>query len=211
MQALSLRIAGDGAEEWYASLVLDFVEGEELLIGVPMSRGREVAIRSGTPVILELALPGGLRRMTTRVRGRSLGGPPSISLDWPEDQERVQRRNDVRVDAMFPVEVRRILPAGVRAEPLRGLVADISAGGAQILLSSPLQVGETVELTMRLPGVGERQCSARVIREGLGIIRTASHPRWAGVMFTDLGPSLRREVTKLAFDIERERRRKTID
>jgi c-di-GMP-binding flagellar brake protein YcgR len=91
------------------------------------------------------------------------------------------------------------------------LVADISAGGAQILLPSPARTGETLELTMQLPALGERQCEGRVIRQGMGIVRTTSHPHWAGVMFTDLGPSLRRELAKLAFDIERERRRRSVD
>ena len=208
MQALSVQASGAEPSEWYESLVLDFTEGRELVIGALMSKGIEVSIRPGTPVLLQLTLPDGLRRFTSTVQGRKASSPPSLALDWPQAEQRIQRREDVRVDIMFNAELRPILPAGSLGPPLHGLVADISAGGARIFTATNLHIGAEVQLTMQLPGIGERSCDARVVRAGLNAAQATKHPHWVGVMFTELSQGLRKEITRLVFDIQRELLRK---
>src|SRR5688500_10179252 len=106
MQAIAVQPPWAGEDIWYPSLVLDYEEGKVLSIGAPLSQRQEVLIPPGTRIRLQLALPDGLRRFTAVVRQRHspAGSPISLELTWPEDYQRIQRRDNVRVDATLRVE-----------------------------------------------------------------------------------------------------------
>lgn len=208
LQSLSVRVTDPEPSDWYSSVVLDFTEGKELLIGLPIRHGVEISVPAGTRLLIQLILPDGVRRMTTSVRERRTSMPAGLVIEWPQSEERIQRRNDVRVDTMFPAEVRPIMPEGSLAPPIHGLVADISAGGARLFTAGNLYVGAEVELTMQLPSIGQRQMDGRVVRGGLNVAASTTHPHWIGVMFTDVPQTVKRDIIRLVFDLQREQMRR---
>src|SRR5690606_23429243 len=132
----------------------------------PQSRREEVLIPTGTRVRLQLALRDGLRRFTAVVRERHPTSPPSLELTWPEDFQRIQRRDNVRVDVALRIQVCRILPDQSRGAPHFGITSDISAGGVRIRMGEPIELMTEVELVLAFPGGAEHRCDARVVRRG---------------------------------------------
>lgn len=210
MQAIAVQPPWAGEDTWYPSLVLDYAEGKSLTIGAPLSRREEVLIPPGTRVRLQLALPDGLRRFTAVVRDRQASSPPSLELTWPEDFQRIQRRDNVRVDATLRVEVCRILPDESRGSPIFGVTSDISAGGTRIRLAEPIEMMTDVELLFTFPGDVEYRCDARVLRRGELTQAVTDLRYWMALEFTNITEVVRREITRLVFDLQREQIRKGV-
>lgn len=202
MQAVSIQLpSGEGG--WHATTLLDYTEDRELVVGRPGDLDPEAPVEPGTPVTVELPLQDGLRRFTVQVRG-VLEAPPSLRLSWPEDGERIQRRDNVRVPVQLRTEVRVVQPGGGVGPVLVGQTSDLSVGGVRVDLVDPLEPDSEIELTLHVPSVGKQECRARVLRTG-ELARPAGRNRhWVAVSFTFVAPAVQREITKLVFDIQRD-------
>jgi c-di-GMP-binding flagellar brake protein YcgR len=211
MQAIAVQPPWAGEDVWYPSLVLDYEEGRSLTVGAPLSRRQEVLIPPGTRVRLQLALRDGLRRFTAVVRQRVAStGSPSLVLSWPEDFQRIQRRDNVRVDATLRVQVCRIREDESRGPPLFGLTADISAGGVRVRLAEPIEILSAVELVFTFPDEVEHRCDAKVLRRGELTQAVTDLRYWMALEFTNISEVVRREITRLVFDLQREQLRKGV-
>lgn len=212
MQAIAVQPPWEGEEVWFPSLVLDYEEGKSLSIGAPLSRGREVLIPTDTRVRLQLALPDGLRRFTAVVRRRHTppGSPIMLELSWPEDFQRIQRRDNVRVDATLRVEVFRIRDDELLGPPLFGVTTDISAGGTRIRLAEPIEVLTPVQLNFTFPNEEEHVVEGRVLRRGELTQALTDLRHWAAIEFTEISEPVRREIVRLVFDLQREQLRKGV-
>lgn len=210
MQAIAVQPPWAGEDIWYPSMVLDYIDGKSLTIGTPLSRRQEVLIPPGTRVRLQLALPDGLRRFTAVVRERLTAESPSLELTWPEDFQRIQRRDNVRVDATLRVQVNRIRDDDSRGPPMFGVTSDISAGGTRIRLAEPLEVLSNVEIVFNFPGDVEHRCDARVLRRGELTHAVTDMRHWMALEFTNINEVVRREITRLVFDLQREQIRKGV-
>lgn len=210
MQAIAVQPPWAGEDVWYPSVVLDYAEGKSLQIGAPLSRRQEVLIPPGTRVRLQLALPDGLRRFSAVVRDRLPTSPPSLELTWPEDFQRIQRRDNVRVDATLRVQVCRVRKDDSRGPPLFGVTSDISAGGVRIRLAEPIEILTKVELLMTFPGDVEHRCDARVLRRGELTQAVTDLRHWMALEFTEITEVVRREITRLVFELQREQLRKGV-
>jgi c-di-GMP-binding flagellar brake protein YcgR len=212
MQPVLLEVlTGDGAGT-YPSLILDVREGEAIVVGVPLDRGREIALKPGADLNLLVARPDGLYYLRTRVHSLT-GEEPSLQLHWPHRTDKVQRRNHVRVSVMLPgrVWIRPALTVPGRRPPERLLPAklvDLSAGGARFNLPEPLAVGTQVRVAVELPESGEQGSEARVLRGGEHERAVAEQRYWAAVEFVGMLESVRREITRFVFDVQREHIRK---
>ena len=57
LQPVSLRVGEGEAARWYPSLVLDFEEGKEVVVGVPMEGGYETRVEPGSVVSVPTRAP----------------------------------------------------------------------------------------------------------------------------------------------------------
>src|SRR5688572_30499076 len=105
-QVISLQVPEIDAGKWHRTKVISAVEDRELEVSVTVEHGVEQVGPPEYKVLLEAVLPDGLRRMSAYVLGRREGPKPGLVLDWPAVDERIQRRDNVRVSVMFPVYVR---------------------------------------------------------------------------------------------------------
>lgn len=209
MQPLSLEIGTEREAVWYPSLVLDFQEGREVVVGVPTERGYEVRVEPGTVVRVQTAHPDGLRMFSCTVLRREAEPSPRLRLSWPSAVERVQRRDNVRVEVMVDVRLHLHLP---EEDPrtLSGLTTDLSAGGMRILLGEVLPPGTELEIRLLVPGGDELECTGEVLRTGENPGGAPGRRTWAAVRFTGLSPVVERELTRFIFDIQRERLRRGV-
>lgn len=205
MQPVSLRIPP--AEAWYPSLILDFTEQEELVVGTPAEKGEELEVPPGTELMVEVILVDGVRQFRTRVRRRA-GAPGSLHLDWPAEATRIQRRDNVRVDAMVRAEATIPASGDEPKRTLPGFTIDVSAGGVRLNLAERVPDDTPIEMKLVLPEVGERECRGRVLRSGERKEAQGGTRYWNAVEFTDISEAVRRDITKFVFDVQRDQMRK---
>lgn len=206
MQPLSLQYEG----AWYPSLILDFNEGLNLVVGVPQEKRVEVFIDLDSLVTVDLFLPDGIRRFQTVVLRRNEGSPPGLVLAWPKDLERIQRREAFRV----PIELKA--EASFQSEGMRdrrgmiGSTLDLSAGGVRLALPEPIAEGTLLDARIAIPGAPApmQSCMARVVRWGERLEASASSRFWVACEFVQPSEAFRKEVTRFVFDIQREQLRR---
>lgn len=210
MQPVSLRIGeGDGAG-WYPSLVLDFEEGREILVGAPTLRGQEVRVEPGTEVDVQATHPDGLRVFAARVVRRESEPGPALRLTWPEGVRRVQRREAVRVDVAVPVEV-RAARSGDPPRTLAGTTVDLSERGMRVALPEAVEPGTELEVRLHLPGGAlPLECAGRALRGGEDRDAAAERRFWTAVELTSVPPTARRELTRFVFEVQREQLRRGV-
>ncbi len=207
-QVISLQVPEIEAGKWHRTKVISVVEERELEVTVPVDNGVEQVVPPEYKVLLEAVLPDGLRRMTAYVLGRREGPKPGLVLDWPEVDERIQRRDNVRVSVMFPVYVRPVDDKGKMGTRINGTAVDLSAGGVRIVLPDPLWEGMNVELALQIPEMGERVAAGKVIRATENPNAGLNALYAAGVMFTEISEIVRRDITRFVFNTQREHHRK---
>ncbi|HEX7239368.1 MAG TPA: PilZ domain-containing protein [Longimicrobiaceae bacterium] len=209
LQPVSLRVGEGEAARWYPSLVLDFEEGKEVVVGVPLEGGYETRVEPGSVVGVQTTHPDGIRVFAATVLRRDTAPSPALRLSWPADVQRVQRREAVRVEVMVRAEVRVLADEGA-PRALDGSTADLSEGGARLLLGEPLAPGTALEIVLHLPSAGAVECAGRVVRSGEADRAAPERRHWAAVEFTRLPAAARRELTRFVFDVQRERLRKGV-
>lgn len=210
MQPVSLEVREEQRISYYPSMVLDYSEGREVVVSVPSQRGYEVHVPAGTPVSVQVALPDALRVFSATVLRREEQPSPCLYLSWPESVDRVQRRNYVRVDVMVRVEA-EVREEGEGGRALSGATTNLSAGGARLALPEQLIPESQITLTLDLPGVGPRECTARVIRGGEIPSDRARFPYWTAIEFVDIAETVRKEITNFVFEVQRDQIRKGLD
>jgi c-di-GMP-binding flagellar brake protein YcgR len=215
MQPVLIEVpTGDNAGT-YPSLILDFAEGETIVAGVPLERGREVRLEPGAAVNVQIARPDGVHVLRSTVIRRDSRGP-SLHLRWPELSERVQRRNHVRVEVVVRtiVSVRVPQPAGEDSPStdrvITAVTADLSAGGARLDLHEPLEPDAQIRLSLELPDAGAQSSEARVVRGGEHPAIAQGRRFWAAIEFVGMMESVRKEITRFVFDVQRDKLRKGV-
>lgn len=205
MQPVSVQVTGTRQDTWYSSLILDFQEGGFVQIGVPMLQGTQVPLAAGTPITMDIPQPDGVRRCTTAVVGIEQS-PPSLRLQWPQDAQRIQRREAVRVEANFRAEL--FLRGVGRSLPLPAVSMDISLGGVRLSIKERPDTPLPCMVRLHLPKLGTLEFEGRLLRTGAQNGLPGDGHYWAAVQFTNLPEPMRRDLTRLVFDIEREQMRK---
>lgn len=204
LQPISIRRESDPEDKWYPSVVLDFVEEQELIVSPPMEQGEEVEIQVGSTIEVEAFLPDGIRRFHTVVRRRDPDPMKQLRLDWPEEATRIQRRDAVRVRVGMKVEV---LPGATPGKPIVGLSEDLSEGGMRLDLPG-LPVGTALQLSFDLPGIGVRKAKGSLLRWGEIEVPKGEPRYWLAVQFTEVTDAVRKDITRAIFDIQREQLRR---
>lgn len=130
-------------------------EGEQLYIDYPVSinTGKTVFLLDGTQLKGSfVGKDNTVYLFETEVKGRSKQTIPMIALSYPgkENLIRVQRRQYVRVDTAVDVAVH---PTDGKFSPFVTVTADISAGGAALILPPGLNIESNtmIDLWLVLP------------------------------------------------------------
>lgn len=207
-QPISLQLPG-GEGGWHTSVVLNHTENRELVVALPAALAEGSPLEAHSPVAVELALPDGLRRFTVQVM--SVGDtPPSLRLSWPDEGERIQRREAVRVPTEMPARVQQVLAGGALAEAVVGVTSDISAGGMRLNLPHLLEPDIPVLITVQAPGIGPLACPARVLRGGELTSSTGANRYWVATIFADPPAEMLREINKLVLEVQRAMMRRSL-
>ncbi|HXG25008.1 MAG TPA: PilZ domain-containing protein, partial [Chthonomonadales bacterium] len=134
------------------------------VIAIPSSRFEE-AFAPGTPlIVLATVRFAAYRFHASVVECRVNNGAWMVYLTRPQWVERVQRRNYVRVPVKLPTIVSLMRPSSEGDTLIRGMIYNLSGGGAGVATPVALPQGTLIRVRVPLPMMGEAGFDARVTR-----------------------------------------------
>lgn len=212
-QVIFIQFTSSDENQRYPSRIVKVTEGEDLWIGAPTHRGHEgaeIIVDPGTTLILEVLRSDGIRRFPTIARKRIPGDPSILVVDWPQDIERIQRRNDVRVEAAIPVDLELLGRVSALSRRIEAQTIDVSAGGIRVLTTERIPSEVQIRVRIKLPDQSPVVAFGQVLRVH-GVDELTEDKRfWAAIRFTAIDERDRQEIARAVFNIQRERLRKGV-
>ena len=137
----------------YQSRIEDVFE-DEIYIAIPLSESSPLALKTGDYITVRLPLDTHCLEFTTQVVGMKLDSIPWYVINYPESIQRVQLRQDVRIDILLDVLYSTIPEAGADPEYKKAAAVNFSAGGIRIAVREPLQEDTLLLIKFNLPVKG---------------------------------------------------------
>lgn len=175
--------------------------------GLPQRHGVKIPVEVDH-LTVTLTMPDAIYTMRCAVVVVNEAGL-TLALPSPEEVQRVQRRQFVRVQTSLPCAVEPELPEpeGEFGPPLQAELQDISGGGCSALVPVELKRGDLLRMTMDLPEEGEVVLFGRVMR--CSTLHTRKGVRYSvGLDFGKMDESLRSKLIRYVFALQREIARK---
>jgi c-di-GMP-binding flagellar brake protein YcgR len=179
----------------------------------------------GASVQVEVSLADGIRRFKSVVQRLELTYGGCLRITWPTEGTRIQRRDYVRVDVTYHTIVRFLEdeerpdeegPVRKRQQhprEMEGTTLDFSAGGMRLRMVQPLPADLKLDIDVGVPALESTVLKGRVVRSGEIEKKRPDLPQfyWVAIEFVGVDAQLRKELTQLVFDIQREQLRKRYD
>lgn len=204
-----LEVKEDGEKFFYAGTVVHLSPDEEIVIEVATDRPLGKAFPSGEGVRVSATSSDSQWRFESQIIRVETGMMGRVCLLWPEHIDRIQRRENFRLDVALRVKVDVGYDREGERKFIEGRTRDLSAGGARLELDSPLEPNTLVKVHVSFPQIGSRECLSRVVRVGMNGL-SSDQPHWAAVQFRDTSPAIQKEIAHFLaqLELERYRRRK---
>jgi len=153
-QRIELKFQG----ETFISRVED-IEGDKVCLGVPYSHGKDTYLRVGDEVLITFAGLVAAYRFVTTVVGVEFSPVAVFYIKIPENVERIQQREYVRVEVKLPCSYKRT----GETSTADSVTVDISGGGLRFSAASDFEPGTRLELSVDLKAF-RLKVAAEVIR-----------------------------------------------
>jgi hypothetical protein len=180
-------VLGD-ASAWRARVVSAF--GERVVVAFLTQPQTSPATLVGTVVQLAVTTPRGILRAPAVVLGADAEG--LLEVDVTDEGKLDQRREHVRVESRLPSAVE---PTHGEYGPLRTYTLDVSGGGVLVAGAGPIELGEPVIVTVKLPERPSVQAIGRVARR--------TDEGHAGLVFDGIATHAREELVRWIFEQQR--------
>ena len=178
--------------------------GERLLmVGAPFKHREVVALREGTKVTLTFWDEAAAYSFEGKIMQRIAVPIPMLVLEMPNSVAKVQRRNYVRVPALYELSFRSVTKEGL-SDSQQGTLLDLSGGGMRFLTKNRLESNALVYVQLCLPK-GDLQLPVRVCRA----VKIEETKRYTvSVEFHEISERERDQIIRCVFDIQRTMRQK---
>lgn len=195
-------------ETKYTSRVEDF-SGELLIVAMPTSKEGVPVIPYKNEKVYGLAIGreqshSRYRFMTTFESYGKEGNIPVWRIKMPEQVERFQNREFVRVKVSQTMHVSFISEEGSRSEPVLTWTVDVSGNGVSFILEYPVEVNSKVAVEIEgIPEVGTLSSMARVVRCDEFKRKQGDKAFMVGITFLDLPKLKTNQIVKWLFSVQR--------
>jgi c-di-GMP-binding flagellar brake protein YcgR len=176
-----------------------------LSIGAPIAHGEVVPLRKGTKVKIIFWDEVSAYSFVATIMQRIAVPIHMFVLELPDSILKVQRRNFVRVPALYPITFQTVTKEGL-SESKKGTMQDISGGGVRFLTEEPVENRSLLYAQLELPN-GDLQTPVRVCRSDK--VEDSKPQRYCiSVEFHEIPERDRDRVIRIVFDIQRALRKK---
>jgi len=194
------------SEGEYKGIYLTRIEevGERILaVGAPFNHGELVPLREGTKVKITFWDEAAAYSFEGKIMQRIAVPIPMFIIELPDSVAKVQRRNFVRVPALYPITFQSVTKEGL-SDLQKGTLLDLSGGGMRFLTKERVENKSLLYLSLALPK-GELKTPVRVCRAKKP---EESKHYTVSVEFNDISERERDQVIRCVFDIQRAMRKK---
>jgi c-di-GMP-binding flagellar brake protein YcgR len=197
-QRLDLRVVSDdGVHALRTQLERVDPPTGRLIVDWPTEHLRLFPLRPGQLVVVEHSHPGdALYTRETLLESASTEEPPRLVLRPIGHWQRVQRRQALR----HPVEMRpsrvALVRPGTEPRSFKAVISDLSAGGMRLAATTPLEMGDELELSFGTPSGGaELRLRVTVVR--VADPHATDHQVWdIGCQFVEPSPVEREQIVQ---------------
>lgn len=226
----------DNSQNIYYKSIIQEINRDNIAIGVPMGKQGQLFLYRGEMCSFRIISKEAHYYFKSKVLGRKYSGRiPLYLISWPEEVKRVQQRAFFRFPCSFNIDY-WILQTGDTGEdnssnnddasnvaseltlekeqlieafgpPEKGLMADISGGGLQLVTGYNIPKGSILALLLPLHSKKEKKIfllKGKVVWAGNPKDEKIKRHRHA-VEFIDINEKLREELIRFIFILSRER------
>lgn len=166
----------------------------------------------GAPIRVEVSLTDGIRHFNSVVRRLEFTYGGCIRIEWPTEGTRIQRRDFVRVDVTYRTVV-RFFDENELLQEREGTTLDFSSGGMRLRMLQSLPAELELDIEVAVPALEGNILKGRVVRSGEIERKRTNLPQfhWVAIEFVGIDAALRKDLTQLVFDIQRDQLRMRYD
>lgn len=187
---------------------IEDITKSSLAIAVPYAKGCFMTYEKGGEINARVTDGGCACLFTTTVLGSKYDPIPLWVVALPTTVKKIQLRNFVRLDVNLGVQMELGEEAG-KGWNVSTLTKDISGGGIQVLLPTPLSIGIRTKITLPLSDRTVVEAKGEVVRV---IPPLADYGKYGiGIKFTAIEERTRDGIIKYIFQKQVERRRKLVE
>lgn len=196
-------IALEGKYEGHYRTRIEEVGERLLMVGAPFENGELVPLHEGTKVKLVFWDETAVYSFEGKIMQRIAVPVPMFVLELPDTFDKIQRRNYVRVPALFPVIFRMVTREGL-SDFFNATMIDLSGGGMRFTTKERIEDKSLLYVQISLP-TGEIQTPVRVIRvEKIEETKVYS----VSTEFYEISERERDKIIRCVFDKQRAMRKK---
>lgn len=206
-ELVQVSFPDDTAARTFSSRIED-VKENDLYLSWPTDGGSRVPLHGGESLQLSFTREDAIYGLEVSVK-KTLTQPfPMVVVQLSTPIQRTQRRENVRVRALLPVElIGEIEQTNPDEDPqiirIKTNTLDISAGGFAIRHKDPIPMGAIFETKLSLPGSSEPiKVTAKVVRCGAQLDIQKIRVHQLGMMFVSISESLRSRIVRYVFGIQ---------
>ena len=189
-----------------ASSRVEDIKDNKLMAAMPRTdKGVPLIPQPGEQMLCKILGDGCFYRFFAKFIDKGMDGHlPVWYVAMPQEVEKVQNREFVRVPADYPVILRPLDEYGAMADMIITRITDISGGGIGILDDRELKLNSKVVLEMsNIPGVGMLRITGLVVR-CMPVKNAASTLYSIGIKFLDVSKVHQNRLVKFVFSIQRQ-------
>lgn len=189
-----------------SSRVEDIKQNKLFVAAMPMTdKGIPLIPQPGEQMLCKILGDGCFFRFFAKFLDKGMDGHlPVWYVAMPQEVEKVQNREFVRVSADYPVILRPLDEYGAMKDMIITRISDISGGGIGIVDDVELKLNSKVVLEMsNIPGVGMLRITGLVVR--CMSVKNAAKPLFnIGIKFLDVSKLHQNRLVKFIFSLQRE-------
>jgi c-di-GMP-binding flagellar brake protein YcgR len=207
--------SGTSRSSSYCESRIEEVTEDELLISWPTQAGKRISVDEQQTLLISFSRFQRVYEFDATVID-VIDDPVAMLSIRPSGSPRtIQRRDDVRIRALAPVELTakvvrlsRFKDARTRSHHIKSETVTISAGGFSIHYDAPIVVGSLFDAKLVLPGeTGTLEMSVRTVRCISKEDPDIQPPSFEiGFAYTHIPQAARARIVRFVFGIQREER-----
>ncbi|WP_110953253.1 flagellar brake protein [Anaerosinus massiliensis] len=200
-QCVEVSVTTDTENHKYTSRIEEY-DSQNLILAMPMVKGYPIIPMFGSDVCVRFVKNQTSYRFTSVYIDKKAGAVPVWIIKMPEDIEKVQLREFVRVDALLPLKVQLEDEKHNLLPPISCYIKDVSGGGVQLVMKQIVQPGQKIYIDAQFPEVGNLQTYCEVVRAIE--VNKSDKIFWIGTKFVDLSEAIRTKLIRFIFKRQRE-------
>lgn len=191
-----------GGDKQYLSSIED-LSGDKIYIAIPLSETSPLVVKAGDFLSVRAPMESHCLEFTSQVLGVKIENIPMYVLRYPENVNRIQMRQDVRIDSLLDVMYSMPPEPGSDPDYKKAVALNISAGGMKLSVFDPVPVNALIQVRFCLTVKGlvhNFELMAKVVRSQVVEVKKQLPAYHLGLSFQDINNRQKDTIYQFIFN-----------